>query len=188
MAVRLVEPAGVAEHRVHPGDLSGVPDVQRHRVDQPRLIAAGGEPAGMHPGAATDVEHPRRGGRQQPAQHILGAQELQPTSPAGQPVHLSASGVVTADRRDRLILNQLARGQQPHTRDIDSRSDEPGDALSATRSPRRCMRRPFPEMGPGKISPVSALTLGQVDGEGVAIQLRLRRRIVMPPIVPVGGQ
>ena len=94
---RLGQPARIPEHRLHPVDGTRVPHVQRNRIDHPHPMPVGGQPAGMHPGAAADIEHGDRSVRQQPPQHILGTQELEPTGSGVQPLDLPAPVVVVPD-------------------------------------------------------------------------------------------
>src|SRR5687767_4112534 len=89
--------------------------MQRNRIHQANLITVGGQPAGMHSCAATNIEDSGGPRRQQPSEKILGAQKLQPTGTVVQPIHLAASAVIGADRRGDLhgLMVSSRRPRQP---------------------------------------------------------------------------
>ncbi len=89
--------AGVAQAGLHAGQRRGLLDVQRHGVDQLDVVARGGQPRGVHAGAAAHVEHLRRRRRQRAQQHVTGTPELQPPPPFPQPGQFAALLVVTQD-------------------------------------------------------------------------------------------
>ncbi|GAA3147611.1 hypothetical protein GCM10020001_083640 [Nonomuraea salmonea] len=86
--------ASVAEAGGHAGQLRRLAHVQRHRVDHLDLVALGGQPFGVHAGAAAHVEHAGRRRRQGAQQHVARAPELQPAATLAQPRTLTAALVV----------------------------------------------------------------------------------------------
>ena len=75
----------------------GLGDVQRDRIDQVHLVSERGQPAGVHPGAAADVQHHLRGRRQEAFDDLLGARQLQGSRALGQPLGLGDLLVVRED-------------------------------------------------------------------------------------------
>ena len=77
-AVRLGEPAGVAQLGGHALEGRGRLDMRRDRVDDVHAVAVGREPRRVDAGRAADVQDPQIRPAQVAAQQLPGAQELQP--------------------------------------------------------------------------------------------------------------
>nr|WP_264372931.1 hypothetical protein [Nonomuraea phyllanthi] len=92
--VRHGQVPGVAQPGRHPAQPRGVPHVERDRVEQLDLVAVGAQPLRVRAGPAADVEHPGRSRWQHPAQHVLGAPQLQPPAPLAEPGVLPVLSVV----------------------------------------------------------------------------------------------
>jgi hypothetical protein len=72
-------------------------DVQRHRIDEPDVVAMAGEPDRVHAGAAADVENPGRRNGKVPRQQVHRARPLQDAGVPGETRSLDSRLVVLED-------------------------------------------------------------------------------------------
>jgi hypothetical protein len=95
------EVAGVADRRgdvARPrGQAPGLVDVPGDPVDQVDVVAVGGQPGGVDPGAAADVQDPPGGRGEMAPDDLAGAQQLELPEPARDPLPLVDLPVVVLD-------------------------------------------------------------------------------------------
>jgi hypothetical protein len=97
--ISYVQAACVADDRAEPsrGELGRLLDVERHRIDEPNLVADVGEPRRICARTAADVQHAGRCGRQEAREQLLRPLELDAGVALREAVALEPELVVPAD-------------------------------------------------------------------------------------------